>query len=108
MTGALIQDFELHVLAAQAGDPPPASPRMERDLDAAAIHGELPQRSSRAQAEGCLDALPVDLYLLAVQLNGELTAANHDEVLHVRSRMATVSTWAVWGKKSKHLTSLSR
>jgi hypothetical protein len=95
MTGALVQDFEFHVLAAHAGDPPPASPRMERDLDAPAIHGELSQRSSRAQAEGCLDALPVDLNLLAVQLNDELTSANHHEVLHVRSRMATVSMWAV-------------
>ncbi len=99
----LIQHRRVGPLPPGRHRPAPGSQALERHQQGPAIDRDLAQRSSRDGRLAHCDRPSVYRDPLTVDDHLELPAANRHEVLHARSRTATVSTCAVWGKRSKAL-----
>src|SRR4051812_49901281 len=108
MAGALVHDFDLAAFAGRAEEPASPGHGLHGEESGASVHQQLPERRPADRLEGHVVAPAIDDHLIAVHFHRDLATAHVDNVLHARSSTATVSTCAVWGKRSNARTSTRR
>jgi hypothetical protein len=108
VAGPLVQRLDLEAVAAVLHGPLPRGPRLHDQHRGALRQDELAERGAGHGAQLRLEPAPLHYDVVAIDGDLDGAAIHGNEVLHVRSSRVTVSTWAVWGKRSKARTALIR
>jgi hypothetical protein len=109
VAGPLVEDLHLPAVAADP-DTPLAAPAAPGGEEAGtAVEDELPESRPRNRPERRGARRPAHRDQVAIHLDLDLVPGDADDVLHdARSSTATVSTCAVWGKRSNAVAAASR
>ena len=109
VAGPLVDRLHLPALAPHADRPVAPPVLLEHQSRGTAIHQEMAERRPRHRPQGGGETASSHAHLVAIDLDLDLPASHRHDVLHdARSNTATVSTWAVWGKRSNARTPPSR